>query len=227
MVGKGVSFSGIVTLAPLGKDSSLSVFRKVFDLYGPIGTWKIFLKYARKKFSNKNLDLFSNNMECPLIIEKDINNEEFVAFASEQDLIVSVAASKIFSSQLLEAPRLGCINIHSGPLPQFRGMMPVFWQLQKGRTNIGITIHYIDQELDHGSIIRQDFVDVRGLKSLDECIKITKKYGARMVAETLCNFPDLGDDVLGVQNDDTKATYYSFPTKRDAKTLTDRGIKLV
>ena len=59
----------------------------------------------------------------------------------------------IFLPELLNAPRLGCINVHSGRLPNYRGMMPTFWQMLRGEHVITITVHRMAQKLDAGDVL--------------------------------------------------------------------------
>lgn len=50
-------------------------------------------------------------------------------------------------------------NIHFGPLPQYRGPSPVFWQLKEGRKKVGLTIHLLSEKLDAGPVAWQKEVD--------------------------------------------------------------------
>ncbi|MGD8238656.1 MAG: formyltransferase family protein, partial [Armatimonadota bacterium] len=81
----------------------------------------------------------------PLVEMADINADESLAwFRSEgPDLIVSVACPQIFGKTLLELPTLGCINIHSGPLPRYRGMLPTFWVLLNNERATAVTVHFM------------------------------------------------------------------------------------
>lgn len=71
------------------------------------------------------------------------------------DVIFSVYYRKIFPVELLHIPLGGCINIHPGLLPFYRGPVPTAWAIKNGETCFGITIHNMDQGIDTGDILIQ------------------------------------------------------------------------
>jgi methionyl-tRNA formyltransferase len=106
----------------------------------------------------------------------DIHSAESVARVHDfrADLGVSLAAP-ILRQPLFAAPRLGTINLHKGKLPDYRGMPPAFWEMFRGESGIGCTIHRVDAGLDSGDVLcsgsvpRAAHSTVRGLQiALDE-----------------------------------------------------------
>lgn len=71
------------------------------------------------------------------------------------DYIFSVYYRAIFPQSLLSLFPGKCINIHPGPLPNYRGPTPTAWAILNGEKNHGITIHEMDQGIDTGSILVQ------------------------------------------------------------------------
>lgn len=61
---------------------------------------------------------------------------------------------------LLSLPRLGGFNVHGGKLPEYRGPQPVFWQIVNREAEGAVTIHRMDQELDHGAIVTTQRVPI-------------------------------------------------------------------
>ncbi|MGF6888778.1 methionyl-tRNA formyltransferase [Nocardia sp. GAS34] len=59
------------------------------------------------------------------------------------------------SGTVLQAPRLGVLNVHTSLLPQHRGPMPVHWALLHGDAETGVTIHWMDREFDSGPVVVQ------------------------------------------------------------------------
>jgi methionyl-tRNA formyltransferase len=55
----------------------------------------------------------------------------------------------------LAVPRFGFLNVHPSLLPRYRGPAPVFWQLQAGETDTGVTVHWLDADLDTGDLAAQ------------------------------------------------------------------------
>lgn len=90
------------------------------------------------------------------------------------DLGLSLAAP-ILRRGLFEMPRLGTINLHKGRLPGYRGMPPAFWELCNDETEVGCSVHVVDETLDTGALLAQGTVQrsshstLRGLQlQLDE-----------------------------------------------------------
>jgi len=90
------------------------------------------------------------------------------------DLGLSIAAP-ILKRTLFALPRLGTLNLHKGKLPDYRGMPPAFWELWNDESSVGCTVHWVDDKLDTGAIVRQTsvarapFSTLRGLQlHLDE-----------------------------------------------------------
>ncbi|MFJ8261589.1 methionyl-tRNA formyltransferase [Rummeliibacillus sp. NPDC094406] len=71
------------------------------------------------------------------------------------DLIVTAAFGQILPKELLDAPRLGCINVHASLLPAYRGGAPIHQAVIDGQKETGVTIMYMAEKLDAGDIIAQ------------------------------------------------------------------------
>ena len=158
-----------------------------------------------------------------LIDADSVNAASYIETASsmEPDVVVSVAAPEIFKKPFLEVPRIKCINIHSGRLPVYRGMMPNFWQLLHGESHATITIHEMAEKLDAGGIIATHDFPLLEKDSLERVIVGTKQEGARLMMKVLNDFANNTVEVtpLDMQN----ASYFSFPTKKDVRKLRKRG----
>src|SRR5262249_41430958 len=69
-----------------------------------------------------------------------------------------VWGTNILKESVFKIPRLGCINIHQGLAPQYRGSSPVFWELFNNEPEVGITIHKVEAGVDAGDILLQEKV---------------------------------------------------------------------
>jgi methionyl-tRNA formyltransferase len=80
--------------------------------------------------------------------------------AEKPDLVISVRYRRILREQALGVPPLGVINLHSGLLPDYKGVMATFWAMSAGAEKIGSTLHYIDDgSIDTGRIISRQSGD--------------------------------------------------------------------
>jgi methionyl-tRNA formyltransferase len=103
-------------------------------------------------------------LERPCHIVPDVNDGQFVrtVAAADADLLVSMSFDRILGRALLAAAPLGCINCHAGALPFYRGRNVLNWALINGERSIGVTVHHVDEGIDTGDIIEQDFFEVAG-----------------------------------------------------------------
>ena len=74
--------------------------------------------------------------------------------SSDPDLIISIRYGTIIQSAAIAIPRFGILNLHSGILPQYRGVMATFWAMLNSDKHVGCTLHYIiDGTIDTGPIV--------------------------------------------------------------------------
>lgn len=76
------------------------------------------------------------------------------------DLIVVADYKYLLKREIIEIPKIGCINFHPSLLPKYRGGAPVNWAIIKGENKCGLSVHYIDEGLDTGDIIIQEEIDI-------------------------------------------------------------------
>ena len=71
------------------------------------------------------------------------------------DLAIVAAYGRILPPAVLQAPRLGCINVHASLLPKYRGAAPIQWALLRGETTTGVTIMRMNERMDEGDMLLQ------------------------------------------------------------------------
>ncbi len=155
------------------------------------------------------------------------NSPEGLQTLEEQqaELIVSIRYRRILKEQAIAIPTRGVINLHSGILPDYRGVMATFWAMLAGEKEIGATLHWIvDSGIDTGPVIgirrkpacpeRSYLANVLGLYT-DGCDMIAE--AVRAIAEERgpggCPQPSGG-------------RYYSAPDVRDVERFLDAGLVL-
>lgn len=73
--------------------------------------------------------------------------------ALNADLAVVTAYGKILPKAVLEAPRLGCVNVHASLLPRWRGAAPIQWAIAAGDEKTGVCLMQMDEGMDTGAVI--------------------------------------------------------------------------
>jgi methionyl-tRNA formyltransferase len=82
-----------------------------------------------------------------------LNSEECRALLRALALDLGILdGTNILKPDTFSIPTLGCINLHCGRLPQYRGAPPAFWELMAGEREVGVTVHQVSAELDAGAI---------------------------------------------------------------------------
>ena len=131
------------------------------------------------------------------------------------DMIVVAAFGQILPRDVLEIPRLGCINVHGSLLPDLRGAAPMQAAILNGLDESGVTIMKMEEGLDTGDMISKVACDIRG-KDITEVSQILAEAGARLLAETIPHIAD-GTAVYEKQ-DDSKSSYAKMINKTDGMT---------
>lgn len=119
--------------------------------------------------------------------EKVKNNVEFIEKmkALEPDVICVVAYGKILPKEILDIPRLGCINVHGSLLPKYRGAAPIQWAVINGDKVTGITTMYMDIGMDTGDMILKQEVEIGPDETTGEVWNKLSKIGGQLLVKTL------------------------------------------
>lgn len=117
---------------------------------------------ATRSVGDVVLESMARASEIPFYIPGKVNEpaelRRLADFGAE--LFVSMSFDQIFRRGFLDLPPKGVINCHAGALPFYRGRNVLNWALINGESRFGVTVHYIDEGIDTGPIVRQDFVDI-------------------------------------------------------------------
>lgn len=143
--------------------------------------------------------------------------------AFKPDLLVSVAGNQIFRRPLIDLAPKGCLNLHTSPLPRYRGLMPTFWVLKHDEAETAVSVFFVDEGIDSGPLLVQHRIPVT-TNRLETLIKLTKKLGMSAVAEAIGKVRD--GDIATTENDVTQGSYFGFPTRADVRAFRAAGKKL-
>lgn len=115
------------------------------------------------------------------------NNPEFVEQLKNinPDVICVVAYGKIIPKEILDIPRLGCINVHGSLLPKYRGAAPIQWAVLNGDTETGITTMFMDVGMDTGDMINKEVVQIGDDETTGELWDRLSIIGANLLVKTL------------------------------------------
>ena len=139
------------------------------------------------------------------------------------DLIVTCAYGQIVPKEVLDIPRLGCINVHASLLPKYRGGAPIHHAIMDGETKSGITIMYMDVGMDTGDMIVKKEIPIEDSDTLGSLSDKLSKLGASLLEEVLPSIIN-GTNTRESQNN-AEATYAHI-IKREDEHLDFQGTAL-
>ena len=141
----------------------------------------------------------------------------------EPDLVLSVRYGKIFGSEFLKIPKRGVINLHSGKLPNYRGVLAIFRALANGDSTVHGTLHYIeDGTIDTGGIIGFSNLKVDKTRSLLSHILDIYPASTDLIVSTIERIAKGERPIAEMQTMD-EAAYFSFPTQADVDNFEAKG----
>ncbi len=167
-------------------------------------------------------------LACPVAFVDGINAPYGIsrvqAFAP--DLIVSIRFGEILRRPVMRSARLGVLNLHSGLLPAFRGVMATFWAMLGSAPRYGTTLHWIeDSGIDSGTIISES------LQPLD----LDNTYLSNTLALYPAGIEMLSDAIATLKQGRRlsgrlpkgEGAYFSYPTPAAVRAFLERGYRLV
>ena len=105
------------------------------------------------------------------------------------DVAVVVAYGLILPQAILDAPRLGCLNIHASLLPRWRGAAPIHRAIMAGDRETGVCIMQMEAGLDTGPVLLRESVQIGAEETTAELHDRLSALGARLIGETLAQLP--------------------------------------
>lgn len=143
-------------------------------------------------------------------------NEEFLSQLRDiaPDIIIVAAYGKILPPDLLNIPRLGCVNIHASLLPRFRGAAPVQRVIMEGDEKTGVTLMHMAEGLDTGDMIASASIDI-GRKNAGQLFDELAELGARLLIDTLPKIADGSAD--RIPQDDSLSCYAPMIEKSEGR----------
>lgn len=172
-------------------------------------------KLAIKQGKFKSFKQIAKILNAEILTYENINSPKAIADFTEfsPDLIISIRFGQIFKSEIIKTSKCGIINLHSGILPNYRGIMSSFWAILNSETKIGMTLHYIENDrIDAGKIIAFSHLELDKNHSL--VFNINKLYegGCKLISRHLENILTKKEIKL-TENNITKGRYFSYPSE--------------
>ncbi len=148
-----------------------------------------------------------------LVLQPDKIKEHVEEIISlEPDLIITCAYGQILPKEILDCPRLGCINVHASLLPRLRGGAPIHRAIINGYKKTGITIMYMGKGMDDGDIISQEEISIDYNDTAETLHDKLSVLGRELLLKTL---PSIIDGTNTRTKQDSSLVTYGFNIKRE------------
>lgn len=146
-----------------------------------------------------------------------VRNGELAAWLKEQnaDVALVVAYGRILPKDVLDAPRLGCVNVHASLLPKLRGAAPITWAIVRGDPETGITLMQMDEGMDTGAMLEQLRTPIDPDETAGELSERLSAMGALAVRKGLPKY--LGGGYVPIAQDDAGHTVAPILKKEDGR----------
>ncbi len=127
------------------------------------------------------------------------------------DLIVVVAYGKILPKEVLDVPKLYCMNVHASLLPKYRGAGPIQWSVLNGEKETGVTTMLMAEGLDTGDMLMKKSTEIGENETASELHDRLSLIGAELLIETIDAINK--GEVTPVKQNDDESSYSPMLTK--------------
>ena len=125
----------------------------------------------------------------PVSLRSEAAAKDFAALGA--DVAVVVAYGLILPQPILDAPRLGCLNIHASLLPRWRGAAPIHRAIMAGDRETGVCIMQMEAGLDTGPVLLREALTIGEEETTAELHDRLSALGARLILQALDQLPAL------------------------------------
>lgn len=150
-------------------------------------------KRNRGELSPTPVKELAQELNIPVLTPSKMKDEALIERLKSEnaDFFVVVAYGKILPKEILDIPRLGCINIHASLLPEYRGAAPIQWSIIDGKKKTGITTMLMDEGLDTGDILKQYELPIADDETGGSLFDKLAILGGEAIADTIANFKSI------------------------------------
>jgi methionyl-tRNA formyltransferase len=135
------------------------------------------------------------------------------------DVGIVAAYGYIMSQELLDVPKHGTLNVHTSLLPRFRGACPIESAILHGDEVTGSTIMLMDEKMDHGHIISQEYLELDSQVNRIELFEDLAHHGGSLLVNTIPRW--IKGDIEAQEQEHENATFCYKINKSDGDITND------
>lgn len=155
-------------------------------------------------------------LNIPVFQPRQIKTEYQEVLDVQPDIIITAAYGQIIPQEIIDYPKLGCINVHGSLLPKLRGGAPIQRAIERGHSKTGVTIMYMAMKMDSGDIISQREIDILDSDNSGTLFDKLSDLGNDLLLDTL---PSIFDGTNNRYPQNLDEVTYGFNLKREEELI--------
>ncbi|MBV9475848.1 MAG: methionyl-tRNA formyltransferase [Acidobacteria bacterium] len=160
-------------------------------------------------------------VRTPVSLKDPAQQELFAALSLDATIVV--AYGLLLPKPILDAPKLGCFNLHGSLLPRWRGAAPIQRAIEAGDAVTGATIMRIDEELDHGPMLAIATTEIGADERTPALARRLSTIGAEALARVLRDL----EHAVETPQDHARATLAPKIEKSEGEIRFDEGAQAI
>jgi methionyl-tRNA formyltransferase len=223
----GQETHAVYVVPPLYKGQSyLAAARRYYRTFGFEGVRGLGRRLIGAKLRRKSIGSIGKRHGVTVADRPDVNAPPFLAELERAgvDVLVSVSCPQIFRADLIKLPAKGCLNVHGALLPKYRGVLPSFWMLANGEEQAGVSVYFVNEQVDAGDLCGQRSFPIFPSDTVDSLLRRSKAEAAAVTVEVLEAIES--GTVERHPLDLTGGSYYSWPDAEAVKRFRVAGRRL-
>ncbi|MFI5250978.1 MAG: methionyl-tRNA formyltransferase [Bacteroidota bacterium] len=135
----------------------------------------------------RSLTKAAKDSRLPLYQPTKVNSAESITYIKsfQPEFIFSFQYAQIIKREFIDIPTRGCVNLHFGPLPRYRGVSTIAWAMINCEKETGVTLHYMDPGIDTGDIITQRIFPIDDKDNARDIYERCVEQGAALFKDSL------------------------------------------
>lgn len=196
---------------------SVPILEALIEKYEVIGV----VTQPDKKIGRKQEIVYSPVKECalkhniPIFQPIKIRTEYEDIMKLNPDLIVTAAYGQLVGMKLLNSPKYRSINVHASLLPKYRGGAPIHEAIKKGESKTGVTIMYMEKEMDAGDILGVREVPINDEDNCETMFEKLSIVGRNLLLEVIPKL--INNEITPLKQNHSDATFAYNITKEEEK----------
>lgn len=161
---------------------------------------------------NYSLEHICRRFDIPIRKSFNVNEPEHLRYLKKRGIDIIISSNgHIFKDELLNLPRIACINRHTALLPAYGGVLPVFWAMLNREKKFGVSIHYMVKKIDEGKVIyqKETILDKKNSFFKNYVIGFKLSIGSTLKALQVLE----SKKKVFANRSKQKITYYSLPSE--------------